>query len=103
MLSSVPGSSNFVLSAARRLLSAALPLAAAAAFAAPAAAPLLPAKVDAFIENRCADCHDSDEKKGGLDLTALKFTPDDSRNFAAWVKVYDRVLADEMPPKKKPR
>ena len=62
-----------------------------------------PPKVAAFIDQRCADCHDDEEKKGGLDLTALKFAPEDPKNFATWVKVYDRVMADEMPPKKKPR
>ena len=60
-------------------------------------------KVDDFIDDRCADCHDSDSKKGGLDLTALQFDPADSKNFATWVKVFDRVSANEMPPKKKPR
>jgi hypothetical protein len=59
--------------------------------------------VDAFIENRCSDCHDDVEKKAGLDLTSLPFDPADPVNFATWVKVFDRVSANEMPPKKKPR
>ncbi len=62
-----------------------------------------PAPLAKFIQRRCADCHDAEEKKGGLDLDALAFAPDDIRNFATWVKVYDRVMADEMPPKKQPR
>jgi hypothetical protein len=49
-----------------------------------------------FLEKHCVDCHDADAKKGGLDLRALK--ADDLR---AWLKVYDRVAAGEMPPKKK--
>jgi mono/diheme cytochrome c family protein len=53
-----------------------------------------------FTDNYCANCHDSDRKKGGLDLTALSFTPGDPANFAQWVKVHDRLLAHEMPPKK---
>jgi len=56
-----------------------------------------------FIGKHCADCHDEQSLKGGLDLTHLKFKPDDDANFATWVKVHDRVSAGEMPPKKKPR
>jgi hypothetical protein len=70
---------------------------------APLQAATLPPGVGAFIENRCADCHDDVQMKGGLDLTSLSFDPDDAGNFAVWVKVFDRVSANEMPPKKKPR
>jgi mono/diheme cytochrome c family protein len=69
----------------------------------PLGAATLPPKVENLIEDRCADCHDSDEKKGGLDLNSLSFDPTDGKNFAIWVKVFDRVSANEMPPKKKPR
>ena len=55
----------------------------------------------AFTEKYCASCHDDVEKKGGLDLTALTFAPDDPANFSRWVKVYDRLQAGEMPPKEK--
>ena len=57
--------------------------------------------VAAFTDQYCASCHDDVEKKGGLDLTSLAFKPDDPRNFAQWVKVYDRLAAGEMPPKEK--
>lgn len=63
-------------------------------------APKLPAKVPAFIENACSDCHDAETKKADLDLTALTYNPADAKNFALWVKVHDRTLAGEMPPKK---
>ncbi len=56
-----------------------------------------------FFEERCYDCHDATEKKGGLDLDALKTNFADADNFALWVKVHDRVAAGEMPPKKKAR
>lgn len=49
------------------------------------------------------ECHDGDVKKGGLDLTALAFKPEDRQNFDRWVKVYDRVAKGEMPPAKKPQ
>ncbi|MEO6245193.1 MAG: DUF1592 domain-containing protein [Opitutaceae bacterium] len=69
--------------------------------AAIAAAPL--PGTAAFIEQHCAACHDETEKKGELDLTALKFEPTNADNFATWVKVFDRASSGEMPPKKKPR
>ncbi len=62
-----------------------------------------PGEIRAFVENHCADCHDADMKKGGLDLMSLKFDLESSQNFAAWVKVHDKVAAGEMPPKKKPQ
>ena len=70
---------------------------------APLRAATVPPRVASFIEDRCADCHDAEEKKGGLDLTGLAFEPSDPKNFNQWVKVFDRVAASEMPPKKKPR
>lgn len=56
-----------------------------------------------FIEQHCFDCHDAESKKGGLDLSALALKLDDRANFAAWVKVHDRIASGEMPPKKKAR
>src|SRR4051794_3125444 len=35
----------------------------------------------AFLEQHCYDCHDAGLNKGGLDLTALAFQPDDPRDF----------------------
>src|SRR6266545_3431446 len=63
----------------------------------------LPAGGRAFVERHCFECHDAESKKGGLDLSALKFDPTDSTNFAAWVLVHGRVSSGQMPPKKKPR
>src|SRR2546430_153408 len=56
-----------------------------------------------FVEKNCVECHDADTKKGGLDLSALKFDPANLTNFSRWVLVQDRVSNGEMPPKKKPR
>ena len=56
-----------------------------------------------YIENHCVDCHDSTEKKGGLDLTALERNFTNAEGFALWVKVHDKIDAGEMPPKKKKR
>jgi hypothetical protein len=62
-----------------------------------------PAEIAPFLESHCAQCHDADEKKGGLDLDALSFDLKDPKAFAAWVKVHDRTAEHEMPPKKKPQ
>ena len=51
----------------------------------------------------CSTCHNDADKKGGLDLTSLKYDPGDPANFSTWVKVHDRVQAGEMPPKEKIR
>src|SRR3954466_1301289 len=56
-----------------------------------------------YLESYCFDCHDGERKKGNLDLTALHANFLDSDSFSRWVKVYDRVAAGEMPPKKKER
>jgi hypothetical protein len=65
------------------------------------AAPAAPFDATAFTDQYCASCHDDVEKKGGLDLTALAFKPDDPANFAHWVRLYDRIQSGEMPPKEK--
>lgn len=61
------------------------------------------AAADTFLEQHCFECHDADVKKGGLDLTSLKFDLTDPQLFEKWVKVHDSVADGEMPPKKKPR
>ena len=63
----------------------------------------LPRNNQQFLEKHCFECHDAEVKKGGLDLTALKFEPANSTNFSAWVLVHDRTSKGEMPPKKKLR
>ncbi|MDB5294701.1 MAG: hypothetical protein JWO31_684 [Phycisphaerales bacterium] len=71
-------------------------------------APAVPAQpaawrtgVEPFLHAHCADCHDADAKKGGLDLTALSPDLSDPRAYAKWVTVFDRVHLGEMPPPKK--
>ena len=56
-----------------------------------------------FADRHCSSCHNDVDKEGGLDLTALDFTPTDSANFLTWVKIHDRVQTGEMPPKEKKR
>ena len=57
----------------------------------------------AFLESHCYDCHDAETKKGGLDLTALKYDPASRDSVQKWILIHDRVKAGEMPPKKKQR
>jgi mono/diheme cytochrome c family protein len=52
----------------------------------------------AFIERHCVGCHNPDDRKGHLDLTALPFAAEDPDTLRRWVKVHDRVKAGEMPP-----
>jgi mono/diheme cytochrome c family protein len=53
-----------------------------------------------FFDQYCGDCHYEDQS-GGLDLSVLTFEPGNRDNYATWVRVFDRVAAGEMPPKKR--
>lgn len=55
---------------------------------------------EAFLERHCYDCHDSDTKKGGLDLTQLTLG---AESTARWIKIHDAVESGDMPPQKKKR
>ena len=54
----------------------------------------------AFLEVHCFDCHGDGEAKGGLDLEKLGRDLSDAAVFAKWERIFDRVSAGEMPPKK---
>lgn len=60
-------------------------------------------RLEPMFDRHCYECHDADAEEGGLDLTALKWTPDDIENLQQWTKVFDKVERGEMPPKKKER
>lgn len=51
----------------------------------------------AVLERACVDCHGSDTKKGGLDLSGLPASSAEAR-LVALSKARDRVRAGEMPP-----
>ena len=57
----------------------------------------------AFLSQHCFECHNADQREGGLDLTSLKVELANAENFARWVKIHDRIQAGEMPPKDQPR
>lgn len=67
--------------------------------ASPASA--IPPTIQPFLQQHCIDCHDSDAKKGGLDLSTLSTDPSDHSALKKWVRIVDRVAAHEMPPPKK--
>ena len=52
-----------------------------------------------FFDEYCGECHYEDQS-GGLDLSELKFDPANRDNLATWVRMFDRVSAGEMPPRK---
>lgn len=51
------------------------------------------------IEQSCIECHDGETKKGGLDLSVLKFDLTDHATRERWIRIHDRVEKGEMPPK----
>ena len=62
-----------------------------------------PKELRPFIEKHCADCHDADDAKGGLDFGKLPSDLNRPETLAKWVHIFDRVDQGEMPPKKKAR
>lgn len=64
-----------------------------------AAAPLLPA----FVEKHCVDCHGVETQKAGLRLDTLPADFSDAKGAAIWTRVFDKLVAGEMPPKKRER
>ena len=70
------------------------------AVSSPAAAPpLLPA----FVAKHCVDCHGAETQKAGLRLDTLPADFSDAQAAAAWARVFDKLVAGEMPPKKRER
>jgi len=51
------------------------------------------------IDKSCIECHDKDNTKGSLDLTALSFDLTNPSTRERWIRIYDRVEKGEMPPK----
>jgi hypothetical protein len=63
----------------------------------------MPKSVERFVSEYCSDCHDDSVSKGNLNLADMNFDLGGHAGFETWKRVYDRVLADEMPPQKKSR
>ena len=71
-----------------------LPILLFAAVATPLAAAALDGRA-AFLEAHCAGCHNDIDRKGGLDLEALAFKPDDPANQERWIRIHDRVASGD--------
>ncbi len=56
-----------------------------------------------ILDSRCLDCHDTETRKGGINLTKLLAADNlnEPKTAALWEKVDQVVRAGEMPPKKK--
>jgi len=61
------------------------------------------ADIVTFIDQHCTECHDAETHKAGLRLDTLKQAFDDPKAAATWTKVFDKLVAGEMPPKKQER
>ena len=62
-----------------------------------------PGGVKPFIEKHCTQCHDEDSHKAGLRLDNVSFDLTSEAAAKTWARVFDKVSAGEMPPKKKPQ
>ena len=60
-------------------------------------------KVKPLLEAHCIDCHGPDIQKAGLRFDTLKPDLHDERTMDLWIKVHDKLVAGEMPPKKRER
>lgn len=56
--------------------------------------------VRSFVASHCVSCHSGDGPEGSLDLESVTL---DEANLDRWVRVYDRVVAGEMPPETEDR
>jgi mono/diheme cytochrome c family protein len=63
-----------------------------------AAPPIYEKRVRPFIRTFCMDCHGEDNAKAGLRLDLLKPEVATPGQFAAWLKVHDKLAEGEMPP-----
>lgn len=52
-----------------------------------------------FFAAHCLDCHGPDLQRARLRLDTLSLDLLDAQVFQTWVKVYDKLVAGEMPPK----
>jgi hypothetical protein len=55
--------------------------------------------VSGFIQQQCIDCHSADSPEGGFDLTSYATQVPTQKDLEVWIKIHDRVVSGEMPPK----
>ena len=51
-----------------------------------------------FLRENCLDCHSGSDSEAGFDIEAVGESLGDPFSMAAWIKMFDRVSAGEMPP-----
>lgn len=56
--------------------------------------------VSPFLTTHCLDCHDSDSKKGDLDLSHFTDEAAVMKDRAIWRSVYEKIESHQMPPPK---
>ena len=59
----------------------------------------VPEALNTFLGNHCVGCHDAADASGGLNIQSLDWNLDDPHISNVWVKIHDRIAAEEMPPK----
>jgi Ca2+-binding EF-hand superfamily protein len=59
--------------------------------------------VRSLLQNHCITCHGPKVQKAKLRLDELQPDLRDKRSMATWTKVYDKLVAGEMPPKYRER
>ena len=62
---------------------------------------MMPKKHISFFESYCLDCHDSDTRKGKVDLESLPFDIATIQSAELWQKVLNTLNSGEMPPENK--
>ncbi len=58
------------------------------------------AAIGDFLKSHCLECHSDSTQEGSLDIAALKWEAES--DFQKLVRMYERVLDGEMPPKSEP-
>jgi len=59
--------------------------------------------LDAFLKQHCSSCHADGAREGGFDLDKISRNLSDPDVLNKWVRLYDRVIHGEMPPKDEER
>jgi len=54
----------------------------------------------AFLDRHCLECHDSEVKKGGIDLSSFNDESSVMRDREIWRSVYEKIESRQMPPPK---
>ena len=60
-------------------------------------------RVQPYLQKYCVDCHNAEEARGELDLTAFRSPADVINQFRRWNTIVEFVQAAEMPPREAPQ